>query len=67
MLFQIGAGILIANMEIFCTCFWFSLYEGNIRTYATCLQGKLAEVYFGFKKVEKIINIYNETHEKGDE
>ena len=33
---------------------------------ATCLQGKLTEVYFRFKKNEEIIDIYEETYEKTD-
>ena len=33
----------------------------------TCLHDKLAEVYFGFKKSEKIIDIYEEICKKADE
>lgn len=29
----------------------------------TCLQGKLAEVYFGFQKIDEIIHMYDETHD----
>ena len=31
------------------------------------LQDKVTEVNFGLKEVERIIRIYNKTHEKGDE
>ena len=34
---------------------------------ASSLQGKLAEVYFRFKKIEEIISISKETCEKADE
>ena len=31
------------------------------------MQAKLAEVYFGFKKIEEIIQIYEETRENADQ
>ena len=37
-----------------------------MRPVVTSLQGKLAEVYFGFKKIEEVIYIYEETREKAD-
>ena len=33
----------------------------------TCRQDKIAEVYFTFKNIEEIIDIYEETCEKADE
>ena len=33
----------------------------------TNLQAKLAEVYYGFNKIEEIIQIYEETREDADE
>ena len=38
-----------------------------MRPVVTSLQGKLAEVYIGFKKIEEVIYIYEETREKADE
>ena len=38
-----------------------------MRPVITSLQGKLAEVYFGFKKIEEVIYICEETREKPDE
>lgn len=77
MLLRIEAGIkiqwqpyLLPIWEIFEHVFGFVCTKKMIqliRSLITCLQGKLAEVYFGIKKVEKINHIYNETHEKGDE
>ena len=31
------------------------------------MQGKLAEVYFGFRKTEELIHIYKEIREKSEE
>ena len=41
------------------------LLRGNAAT-NTCIQGKLAEVYFGFKKFEEIIHIYQEARDEVD-
>ena len=38
-----------------------------MRPLVTYLHEKLAEVYFRFKKIEEIIDIYEETCEKADE
>ena len=38
-----------------------------MRPVVTSLRGKLAEVYFGFKEIEEVIYIYEETREKSDE
>lgn len=35
-----------------------------MQLFITCLQGKIAELYFGFKEVEKIIYICEETRVK---
>ena len=38
-----------------------------MRHLVNCLQGKITEVYFRFKKIKEIIDIYEETCEKADE
>ena len=38
-----------------------------MRHLVTCLQGKITEVYFRFKKIKEIIDIYEETCKKADE
>ena len=43
-------------MKIFCVSFFLFVWSNG-----------LAEVYFRFKKIEEIIDIYEETYEKADE
>ena len=38
-----------------------------VRPLVTILYGKLAEVYFEFKRIEEIVHIYEETRENADE
>ena len=48
----------------------YNLCEATARNNAaivSCMQGKLAEVYFGFRKTEELIHIYKKIHEKSEE
>ena len=48
----------------------YNLCEATARRNAgivICMQGKLAEAYFGFRKTEELIHIFKEIREKSEE